>query len=92
MTRHRGDRLARARLADDAEHLASAQVVGDAAHGVDDAVLGGEVDREVLDVEHTAPVRPLPAYLARVSLASARHVAAAPGSVWGRRRRAGRRR
>ena len=40
----RRDGLARARLADDAEHLARRQRVADAAHGVDDAVVGREVD------------------------------------------------
>ena len=42
----RGDRLARARFADDAEDLAGREGQVHAAHGVDHAVLGGEVDLE----------------------------------------------
>src|SRR5674536_242848 len=44
-----GDRLAGAGLADDAEYLARAQGVAHAANGVDDAVVGREVDGQVSD-------------------------------------------
>ena len=46
-------------LADDAERLARIDVVGDVVDGVDDAVLGREVDGEVADLED------LPAAVAR---------------------------
>ena len=49
--RHRGHALARAGLADDAEHLAALELERDAVDGVNDAVLGRELDAEVLDLE-----------------------------------------
>ncbi len=45
--RQRGDRLPRAGLADDAEHLAGGQIEVDAADRLDDAVLGRELDVQV---------------------------------------------
>ena len=47
----RGDRLAGAGLADDPERLAAVDGVGDAVDGPDEAVLGLEVDLQVLDLE-----------------------------------------
>ena len=49
--RHRGDRLAGARLADDREHLAAVHVEAHAVDGVDDTVVGGELGVEVADRE-----------------------------------------
>ncbi len=48
------DRLARAGLADDADGLAGRDVEGDAADGVDVAVLGREGHREIGDGEQRA--------------------------------------
>ena len=48
---HRADRLARAGLADDAEHLALGQRVAQPADGVDRAGLAGERHAEVGDLE-----------------------------------------
>src|SRR5262249_896140 len=45
--RQRGDRLSRARLADDAERLAAGAVETDVVDGVHQAVVGLEVDRQV---------------------------------------------
>ena len=45
--RHRRDALARARLADDPEHLAALELEADAVDGLDDAVLGRELDLQV---------------------------------------------
>jgi hypothetical protein len=53
----RGDRLARAGLAHDGEHLAGAQRQRDVVDGVDGALVGAEVDLEVLDVEQQLPAR-----------------------------------
>ena len=51
-------RLAGARLADDAERLAAVDAVGDAVDGLHEAVLGREVDAQVLDLEQRhQPVR-----------------------------------
>src|SRR6185295_1135235 len=55
----RRDRLARARLAHDAEHLAGLDRVGDAVQRLDDTVLGLEVDAEVLDLEQGHQYRTL---------------------------------
>ena len=49
--RQRGDRLARSRLADDAEGLAAVEGVRDAVDCLDHAVLGVEVHLEVVDLE-----------------------------------------
>ena len=49
--RHRGDALARAGLADDPQHLAALQLEADAVDGLDDSVLGGELDLQVLDLD-----------------------------------------
>ena len=49
--RHRGDRLAAARLAHDGEHLAGLDVEGDPVDGGHRAVLGAERDLEVVDRE-----------------------------------------
>ena len=49
--REHGHALARARLADDAEHLAGEEVVADAGDGLHDAVLRLELDRQVVDRE-----------------------------------------
>jgi len=46
-----GDRLARARLADDAERLALVDAVGDAVDGVHDTVVGLEAHDQVTDLE-----------------------------------------
>jgi hypothetical protein len=48
---HRGHRLARAGLADDAQRLPALDRVADAVDGLDDAVLGLEMDLEVLDLQ-----------------------------------------
>ncbi len=50
--RQGGHALAGARLADDPQHLPRLEGIADAPHGVDDAVVGGEVDGQVLDLEH----------------------------------------
>ncbi len=55
--RHRRHRLARSGLADDAEDLALVQVEADAAHGLDETVIGREPDGEVLDDEHRLAAR-----------------------------------
>jgi hypothetical protein len=47
--RQRGDRLSRARLADDAERLAAVYLVGDAVDGVHEAILAGKLDVQVFD-------------------------------------------
>ncbi len=49
--RHRGDALARARLADDPEHLAALELERDAVDRPHDPVLGRELDLEVVDLE-----------------------------------------
>ena len=49
--RLRRDALAGAGLADDAEGLAALDGEGDAVDGADEAVLGGELDLEVADLE-----------------------------------------
>ena len=49
--RHRGDALAAARLADDAEHLARREREREPVDGVHGAVVGLEAHREVADVE-----------------------------------------
>src|SRR6266511_1525518 len=50
--RQGGHALAGARLADDPQHLPRLEGVADAPHGMDDAVVCGEVDSQVLDLEH----------------------------------------
>ena len=50
--RLRGDALARAGLADEAERLALADREADVAHGVDGASASDEIDLEVVDLEH----------------------------------------
>src|SRR5438094_5432074 len=47
--RHRADALARPGLTDDAESLARIDVVRDAVDGLDDPVVGREMDREIAD-------------------------------------------
>ena len=54
--RERGDALAAARLADDAERLARRDVERDAVDGVDRAALGPELDPQVLDRRAAAHV------------------------------------
>ena len=49
---HGGDALAAAGLADESERLALVEGEGDAVGGGEDAVVGLELDGEVLDVEH----------------------------------------
>ena len=49
-----GDALARARLADDRQHLAGGEVEGDAVDRAQDAVFGREGDREAIDREQRA--------------------------------------
>jgi hypothetical protein len=49
--RHHGDALARARLPDDPEGLAGEEVVGDTGNGVNNAVLGVELHRQIADGE-----------------------------------------
>src|SRR6266511_3118637 len=56
--RHRADALARARLTDDPERLARVDVVRDAVHGLDDAVVGRELNSEIPDRKHGIPHRP----------------------------------
>ena len=56
--REHRDRLARARLADDAEHLARGDVEIDAPHRVDRTVLGVERDVQVADLEDRLAPRP----------------------------------
>ena len=48
---HAGDALPRARLADDAQRAAAFQAERDAVHRLDQAVVGREVDAQVLDLE-----------------------------------------
>src|SRR5215470_10251425 len=50
-SRHRGNALARPRLADDPEHLAALEREGDPIDRVHDSVLGGKPDLEVVDLE-----------------------------------------
>ena len=49
--RHCGHALARARLADDAEHLAALELERHAVDGAHDTVFGDEVDVEVVDLQ-----------------------------------------
>ena len=49
--RQRGDGLARAGLADDPQRRGGGNRVGDSVDGMDDAVVGVELDPQVLDVE-----------------------------------------
>src|SRR5690606_25268974 len=49
------DALARARLTDETEHLATVHRERDVAHGLDDAAAGEELDLEVLDLEDRLP-------------------------------------
>jgi hypothetical protein len=51
MKRAAPDALARARLADDPERLATADRERETVDGVDDAVRGWKLDDEVLDLE-----------------------------------------
>ena len=46
--RHRGDALARARLADDPQHLSALQLEADAVDGLHGSVLGRELDLQVI--------------------------------------------
>ena len=50
--RHRGDGLAGAGLADDRHHLAAVDLEADAVDGLHDALLGGEGDAQVGDLQH----------------------------------------
>ncbi len=47
-----GDALARAGLADDPERLPAADLVGDAVNRLDHALVGRELNPQVLDLEH----------------------------------------
>ena len=77
-------------LADDAEHLAGGQIEVDAADRLDDAVLGRELDVQVLDAEDRT--RRCLALLRRYcELAQAARPSRRTASS-GRRRRAGRHR
>ena len=60
MTVSERDALARARLAHDAERLAAVDRVGDAVDGLDDAVVGLEVDLEVRDFQEGHQLVPDP--------------------------------
>ena len=51
--RQRGDRLARARLADDGQGLATIDVEGQLAHGIDNALGAGETHAQVVHGQHT---------------------------------------
>ena len=64
---HAGHGLAGAGLADDAEGLAQLDGVGQVVDGGDEAVGGGEPDREVLDDEDTGS-RSLGIWVTSVSL------------------------
>ena len=65
---HGRHRLARARLAHHGEHLAPVDVEADPADGLDDAVLGVEVDAEVPDrQEHLAGARHRQSFTSRAS-------------------------
>ncbi len=58
----RGDRLAAAGLADDAERFTRVQVKRDTIHGLDDAVLGEELRLEITDIDErtlSVPIGPL---------------------------------
>jgi hypothetical protein len=49
--RHRSDRLAAARLADDGDRLALVDIVGDAVDRLDGSLAGEELRSQVLDFE-----------------------------------------
>jgi len=51
--RHRRDALARARLAHDPEHLPALQLEVDTVDGLDDPVLGGELDLQAVDLDQS---------------------------------------
>jgi hypothetical protein len=53
--RHRRTRSCRPRLPHDTERLATLDGVGEVGDGLDEAVVGRELDRQVLDDEGTGP-------------------------------------
>ena len=50
---HGAHRFARTRLADDAKNLALRQAITHAPHGLDEPVVGRELDRQILDGENS---------------------------------------
>ncbi len=52
----RGDRLARAQLADQRRGLRLADVEGDVPHGMSEAAAAAKIDGQVLDVDEVFPV------------------------------------